>query len=109
VRQPRSIAILVVVLSVGSCLNFAGLGLLLVRVGQQARQGQAARLTQCMTFPVSVKLYAAANRYRLLTRGDLDTYLRSAPHGCPPKLQARLDRAVRAVASQTPAPTPHRP
>jgi hypothetical protein len=51
---------------------------------QNAIEGQKARDTQCETFPISVKLYEAAERYHFITAGDWQTYRDAAPHGCPP-------------------------
>lgn len=69
--------------AVGTCLCFAGLAYLQVRVSGQASDGQKARATQCRTFPIAVKLYTAAARYRLITAADLKTYRAAAPRGCP--------------------------
>lgn len=71
--------------AVGTCVCVVGLIWLGVQVVGQISQGQKARETQCMTFPVAKKLYAGAAKYRIITRADLRTYLASAPRDCPPK------------------------
>lgn len=44
-----------------------------------ARDGKNALDRQCQIFPISKKLYTAAERYHLLTMRDLETYLSTAP------------------------------
>jgi hypothetical protein len=85
-KAARSFAMPVVLGScaLGIAVNFALLIPTLKRQGEQAREGQRARTTQCRTFPISTKLYTAAAKYRLITRDDLATYLAAAPRGCPP-------------------------
>lgn len=69
--------------AIGTCACFAGLACLQFQVSGQAHQGQNARITQCRTFPVAIKLYTAAARYQLITPDDLKTYLAARPKGCP--------------------------
>lgn len=65
-------------------VNVALLGYGFVQLRQTAIEGQKARDTQCRTFPISVKLYEAAERYHFVTADELQTYRDAAPRGCPP-------------------------
>lgn len=69
--------------AIATPLNFLGLAIVLHGTGVQAHEGQKARDTQCRVFPVSVKLYAAAAKYKLISPADLRTYLSARPKGCP--------------------------
>jgi hypothetical protein len=82
-RLERWAGRIILFLVLGTCLCFAGLVYLQVRVSGQASEGQKARATQCRTFPIALKLYAAAAKYRLITAADLRTYRAAAPRGCP--------------------------
>jgi hypothetical protein len=65
-------------------VNVGLLGLAVWQLRQNAIEGQKARDTQCETFPISVKLYEAAERYHFITAGELEKYRGAAPKGCPP-------------------------
>ena len=90
VPEARSVArsyampLILGLLAIGIAVNFALLIPTLHRQALQAREGQKARATQCRTFPVAIKLYTAAERYRLITAKDLATYKAAAPR-CQPR------------------------
>jgi hypothetical protein len=76
---------LVIALAVGTSLNFWLLVPALSKLKAQSEEGQKARATQCEVFPVTLKVYTAAVRYRLISEEDLATYRRASPTGCPPR------------------------
>jgi hypothetical protein len=82
-RLERWAGRIILFLVLGTCVCFGGLVYLQVRVQGQASEGRKARVTQCRTFPIGIKLYTAAARYGLITAGDLRTYRAAAPRGCP--------------------------
>lgn len=82
-RLERWAGKIMVFCAIGTCVCFIGLTYLQLQVSGQARDGRKARVTQCRTFPVAIKLYEAAARYGLITQVDLGTYLAAAPKGCP--------------------------
>lgn len=86
IRRARryGLAIILGAVSIGTVSNQVRINAQNAKFQQQARAGQRARVTQCHTFPVAVKLYTAAQRYGLITPRDLATYLAAAPQGCPP-------------------------
>jgi hypothetical protein len=65
-------------------VNVGLLGLAVWELRVNAIEGQKARDTQCETFPISVKLYEAAEHYHFITAGELKEYRGAAPKGCPP-------------------------
>jgi hypothetical protein len=70
-------------LAVGTAVNFLLIGGALDTLSKQAADGRLAHERQCEVYPIQVKLYRAAEHYRLITRHDLRTYLLSRPTGCP--------------------------
>jgi hypothetical protein len=54
----------------------------LKRTQDFAQDGKVARDRQCALYPISLKMYAGAAKYGILTPEDLATYRAAAPRGC---------------------------
>jgi hypothetical protein len=67
--------------AVGTCINFAGLAIVLLLISSQASQGADARERQELVFPVSCKLYFAAFDRGEITAKDLRVF--ETPKQCP--------------------------
>jgi hypothetical protein len=72
-----------VVLSLATAWNYRQVGLSLAQTQDQAKKGADASRRSCVLYPVSRKLYAGAEQYGIITRGDLEIYKRAgAPEHC---------------------------
>lgn len=72
---------LMVALAVGTCMNFAGMGVALFLIRGQAAQGQMARNVQVQRQPISTKVYVDAWRRGVITSRDLACFRDSSK--CP--------------------------
>lgn len=80
---PYLLVAFLALLAVATISNVVRLNATNSKLRAQAQEGQNARTTQCRTFPIAIKLYTAAERFDLITPGDLKTYLAGGPRGCP--------------------------
>lgn len=65
---------MMLVFTIGTCMNFAGLGVAIYLIRGQAHQGDLARKRQQAVYPVSMKLYEDAARRGVISRKDLECF-----------------------------------
>lgn len=76
---PRVALWALVVFSVGTCVNFVLIGLVLNRQGDQADQGTAARMVQCEVRPVQIKEQNWFHAHGWITEAERQKFIRALP------------------------------
>jgi hypothetical protein len=76
------LALILAVLSMGTCLNFVGIAVALNGVTGQAQAGQAARDRSCLIYPTSLRIFEDAHHRHVITAQQLHLFRASAEQVC---------------------------
>lgn len=78
----RLIAAVLALSAAGTAVNFVLIGGALQQLNRQTKQGQQARVRQCDTTPIAVKVYTAEYRRGVITAADLALLRDGIPARC---------------------------